>query len=180
MKNMKSAFTLTLLTSFLFACNSPILKHASAEDQKKISGVTATPGAENEPRLAAACPLSFPKAKLCANLEWLSPPSLDEEKPGRLRLRFWNSETGAASGPYVNPDSSLSGAKVAVKLWMPDMGHGSSPVKIGVSKDAQGNAITGVFDTQEVYFSMGGHWEVFIQLKQGNTVAEQSKIDVEL
>lgn len=166
-------FILSSLVGLSLACNSPLFKHANAEDQKKITGVNSGPEVSADPRLAATCPLSFPKAKLCASLEWLSPPSLDEEKPGRLRLRFWNSETGTASGPYVNPDSVLSGAKVAVKLWMPDMGHGSSPVKVGSSD-------TGIFDTQDVYFSMGGHWEVFIQLKQGPTVAEQTKVNVTL
>lgn len=168
MKSIKSAsLILTLLAGSLLACNLPILKHADADD------LTSNP-------LSGNCPLSFPKSKLCGSLEWLTPPSLDEEKPGSARLRFWNSETSTASGPYVNPDTAAPGTKVNVKLWMPDMGHGSAPVKIGTSKDAQGNAVTGVFDTQEVYFSMSGHWEIFIQLKQGASVTEQAKLDVTL
>lgn len=176
MKNTKAILLLITLTAFLLACESPILNHADANDLRKTSNFDPN----SDSRLTSTCPLSFAKSKLCASLEWLSPPSLDEEKPGRVRVRFWSAETGSPSGPYVNVDSQTSGLKVGVKVWMPDMGHGSAPVKVGASKDSQGGAITGVYESQEIYFSMGGHWEVFVQLKQGTAVVEQTKLDVNL
>ena len=53
-----------------------------------------------------------------------------------------------------------------VFLWMPSMGHGSSPVtvkKLG----------TGIYDISDVYFIMDGEWQIRIQLKNNGTMLEE-------
>ena len=51
-------------------------------------------------------------------------------------------------------------------LWMPSMGHGSSPVTIK-------KIATGVYDISDVYFIMDGDWQIRVQLKNGATVTEE-------
>jgi hypothetical protein len=49
-----------------------------------------------------ACPLYFPKAGLCAAVEWKKTPSADE--PLELQVRFWVAGAGTRdAGPYVTP-----------------------------------------------------------------------------
>ncbi len=48
-----------------------------------------------------------------------------------------------------------------VYLWMPSMGHGSSPVKV--------NRISaGIYEITDVYFIMEGDWEIRIKLDNGD------------
>lgn len=61
-----------------------------------------------------------------------------------------------------SPDVILPKQDVAVSLWMPSMGHGSSPVKISIDAN-------NVFRITEVYFIMPGDWQIVIQLKNKQT-----------
>lgn len=136
---------------------SPLFNHRQAAPAS--SAATGAISSAN-----AACPIVFPKAGLCASLEWMKKPT--EDQTGSLGLRFWNSTGASASGPYRAPAQ-----KVAVKLWMASMGHGSSPVSV------QPTTTPGVFEATGVYFSMPGDWEIWVQLKNGNEIVEQAKID---
>ncbi len=55
---------------------------------------------------------------------------------------------------------------VAVKLWMPSMGHGSSPVVIK-------QVAEGTYEVSDIYFIMLGEWEIRFQLKNNNDVIEE-------
>lgn len=48
-----------------------------------------------------------------------------------------------------------------VYLWMPSMGHGSSPVKVN-------RISTGIYEVTDVYFIMEGDWEIRIKLDNGD------------
>ena len=74
---------------------------------------------------------------------------------------------------YV-PTSTTPKIMVAVKLWMPSMGHGSSPVKLDHAKDAGHADVPGVFEVTHVYFVMPGDWEIHVQLKNGPKVIEDA------
>lgn len=52
---------------------------------------------------------------------------------------------------------------IAVVLWMPSMGHGSSPVKIQKTAD-------GIYLVSKVYFIMPGDWEIRLQIKDKETL----------
>ncbi len=60
---------------------------------------------------------------------------------------------------------------VSVELWMPDMGHGSVPTQIERVLDKDGNAEAGKFLVSNVYFVMGGLWDIQVTLtdKSGNS-----------
>ncbi len=178
MKNL-SLLVLSLSLSWLLAgcLNSPLLNHADADQVR-----TPAPAQKQQDKNgqgeesavpAATCAFVFTAPDLCASLEWKTQPT-DEQK-GAFVLRFWDSRSGTEHGPYVTP-----GYNVAVKLWMPDMGHGSSPVKVAQAVDASGAAIPGVFNASDVYFVMGGHWEIWVQLKQDKQVISQAKIGYDL
>jgi hypothetical protein len=154
MKNISSIFGGLLLTGTLFAnvaCGmSPLLNHASpnrAAESARISN-----DADGD------CAVYFAIQNLCAQLSWVQEPTRDLE--GSMHLVF-NREPNAAS--------------VGVKLWMPEMGHGSQKV---VVKHTQRNEVDvdGEFDATEVFFVMPGKWEVIVQLKDASgTVIDSAK-----
>ena len=113
------------------------------------------------------CDFEFKKQNLCASMAWTKEPS--SSRAGEFRLRFWDSSKGTESGPYLKPRGT-----VFVKLWMPAMGHGSRPVTVTETPNAPG-----VYNATNVYFIMGGPWEVWTQLKDGSTIVDQAKVEVE-
>ena len=62
---------------------------------------------------------------------------------------------------------------VEVALWMPSMGHGSSPVTVE-------RLDTGTYRASEVFFTMKGDWEIRIQLKEGDEVRDQAIVPITL
>lgn len=59
------------------------------------------------------------------------------------------------------------GSSVSVLLWMPGMGHGSSPVTVE-------HLGVGTYRASKVFFSMRGDWDIRIQLKDGATVLDEA------
>ena len=59
----------------------------------------------------------------------------------------------------------------AVVLWMPEMGHGSSPTSIS-------HLDTGTYRASDVFFVMPGHWQIKFQLKNGNTVEDELVVSI--
>jgi hypothetical protein len=154
---------LASLSLTLAACgDSPLLHHTTAA----VATPGAQPAAPNEHEPANDCPLEFPKASLCASVKWDSALSTEDENTGTLH--FWKKGGSGESGPYADP-----GATVSILLWMPAMGHGSSPVTV----TPQGE---GVYSVSKAYFIMPGDWEVRVQLKQGHQLLEQAVLPVTL
>lgn len=96
---------------------------------------------------AAPAPLTFENGAVNALVTWLQEPQAGT--PVSFKLEW----TDAAQHP-------LDPGAFKIKLWMPDMHHGSSPVKIDAATDAQGRTIVGSYVVSKVFFSMGGHWEI--------------------
>jgi hypothetical protein len=149
--NMKiSQFSLSFALLFLFGCGySPLMNHSNADD---------LPARAIE-SLDANCPLAFPKSGFCAALTWNVGPSEEESS---FTLKFWK----RVGGPQLLVDPPHS---VAVQLWMPDMGHGSSAVTVTKVAD-------GVFSATRVSFIMPGDWDIRIQLKDAAKVIEQTVV----
>ncbi len=159
------SFIAAILSLPGMACNSPILEHANA-------GQTA-PLTDSNKEKTEKCPLSFPKHGYCAELTWDS--ALNDQDPASFTLRFWKASVGTSAGPYVDP-----GYLVGAKLWMPSMGHGSSPVTVKTAKDSSGNTIPGIFNGSNVFFIMPGDWDLRIQLKHGSSVHEEATLAVRI
>ncbi|MBL7542435.1 MAG: FixH family protein [Bdellovibrionaceae bacterium] len=70
--------------------------------------------------------------------------------------------------------------QVDVELWMPDMGHGSAPTHVNRSIDSQGKALTGQYVVSNVYFVMGGLWEIRITLTDPNGQQETQSFTLQM
>ncbi|WP_413293575.1 FixH family protein [Bdellovibrio sp. HCB185ZH] len=106
------------------------------------------------------CALRMTQSQLCSSIQWTVGPQSPAES--EFILKFWNESTANENGPYIDPAGTLS-----VILWMPSMGHGSSPVKIDKIEP-------GVYRVRRVFFIMPGDWEIRIFLKDGATTVDQT------
>ncbi len=122
---------------------------------------------EAQQKKQAQCPIEFKKVGQCASIEWRVAPKIDAY--AEATLKFWSKKTGAPTGPFENPDCK----QLAVSLWMPSMGHGSSPIRLTLRE-------TGIIDATKIYFSMGGLWDLKILLKNGNQVIDQAVLPINL
>jgi hypothetical protein len=111
------------------------------------------------------CPLDYPNSNLCAKIEWIVGPNGDDGESSFF-VKFWDKHTGAPEGPYADPEHD-----VAVQLWMPTMGHGSSPVTMA-------EQAVGVYKATRVSFIMPGAWNIRVKLQDGNALVEQAILPV--
>lgn len=143
---MSSKLTLGIISlSLLIACANP--KEAPAP------AAASTPPAQ---QLTDSCALAFPQTGVCAQIVWEQPAT--DEQEGTFVIHWKSLED-------VSLHAELS-LPVSVVLWMPAMGHGSSPVRI--ERFAHGHD-----RVSEVNFIMPGEWEIKIQLKDGSNVIEE-------
>jgi hypothetical protein len=113
--------------------------------------------------------LVFANGAVHAHATWVKGPQTPAESQLQIEWRDGGTHTPA------EPPGTF-----AVKLWMPDMGHGSSPVQITQTTDSSGKAITGTYLVSMMYFTMGGKWDVNVTLKYADGREETQKIKVEL
>lgn len=145
---MRFVFAFVALMSLSqFACAQP--NYQDAQPLAKES----KPGTD-------ACPLYFKTEDLCANYAWIAKPT--EDDMGSFRLNFWKRADSQPADPTLT---------LKVILWMPDMGHGSSPVKL--TKQAVGQYLV-----ENVFFSMRGDWQIRFQLRNAQAVTEEQVADV--
>lgn len=122
---------------------------------------------EAEQQKKNQCPIEFKKVGQCASIEWRVAPKIDAY--AEATLKFWSKKNGNPTGPFENPDCK----QLAVSLWMPEHGHGSSPIRLTLRE-------TGIIDATQIYFSMGGLWDLKILLKNGNQVIDQAALPLNL
>jgi hypothetical protein len=104
-----------------------------------------------------------------AHLSWIQGPQVDQESV--LRLQFIDTET--------QQPTALSG-ELKVTIFMPMMGHGSSPTTVTAVKDTAGNSIPGAYQISKIYFTMIGEWEVRITLKNADGTSQTQTVKVNL
>lgn len=143
------------------ACGySPLFNHTSPVRNVETVAI------ESENSLA--CRMELKSQNLCADFIWVKEPNRDEE--GAMKLYFWKKDQ---PGIFSAPSASL----LTVQLWMPDMGHGSQKTKVALAKDANGAILPGVYDVTEVFFVMGGNWDIRVQLKDSaGSILDQAKV----
>lgn len=142
-----------LISAFLFlsACARP--DYIDPKDQQKTQANNGT------------CALELVHTNLCASVQWTIGPQSPNES--EFILKFWD-KSSSENGPYIDPTNTLS-----VVLWMPSMGHGSSPVTIEKIE-------TGVYRIRRIYFIMPGDWEVRVFLKNGTATVDQATVSLVL
>lgn len=103
-----------------------------------------------------ACDFLFKSEDLCMEVKWeVLPPARSN---GTLVLTFTDAKDPSR---LVTPKSTPQ-----VVLWMSSMGHGSKPTTLNYVD-------VGQFRSTDVFFVMGGPWDVKYQLKDGNKVVEE-------
>lgn len=101
--------------------------------------------------------LSFANGKIQALISWKVGPQVESESS--MVVEFKTNE--------VNPTD------LKVVLFMPDMGHGSSPTKVEKISDSS-------FKVSKIYFSMPGLWEVRLTIKNENGAKETKFFTVQI
>lgn len=104
-----------------------------------------------------ACPLKF-SSGLCLEWDWEKEPA--ESEFGSLIFKTYKLENS-----QVVPQD-LSGT-AALVLWMPSMGHGSSPTTVTRIE-------AGTYRASRVYFVMPGAWDLHFQNKDGAKVIDEA------
>lgn len=96
----------------------------------------------------SACIAQFQQSRGCVDLKWERLST--ENSVGS----FIFTTTDATTGLLTDLSSGLG---IKVTLWMPSMGHGSTPVIVEM-------IAPGVFRAKEVFFLMKGDWEIRFQI----------------
>lgn len=110
----------------------------------------------NSPQ-SQSCSLPLTKLNLCLQMSWESRPN--QESMGSFIVDVSDLEGHASTLP---PQASLG-----VVLWMPSMGHGSSPVRVDPLSESR-------YRASRVFFIMPGEWEIHFQVhnSQGDLIDE--------
>lgn len=121
---------------------------------------------ETRAAAAEAGRVSFRSGALLAHLFWLQGPASQGESVLRVE---W---TDAHQHP-VEP-----GRPFDVSIWMPEMGHGSSPTQLRRVLDPHGDVLVGSYDVAAMYFVMTGTWEVRFSLADGTTETQSWRVEI--
>lgn len=128
---------LLLLTLTLLSCGkSPLLNKVKNASSEVTGGILLS---EN-----------FPNEKLGFSMNWTVPPGLEELSSFDLKL-----------ARPLNQNQTLN-----IYIWMPDMGHGSSPVDIKQLNSTD-------YVVSEIAFIMPGLWVLHVEILENNQVVDQ-------
>ena len=106
--------------------------------------------------ISTRCEYVFKDEQLCLETNWETLPS--ESEYGSMLLTFTDQDDPTR---IISPKHDPH-----IVLWMPSMGHGSSPVTMTLIQD-------GVYRASEIFFIMPGLWEIRFQLKDGSRIVEE-------
>lgn len=112
--------------------------------------------------------LVFAGGAIHVHATWTAGPQTPEESVLKLEWRNANSHQPMDPGAFE------------VSLWMPSMGHGSAPTRISRTRDAEGNTLVGVYEVSNIYFTMGGDWEVRVTLTHADGSKETQAMELTL
>lgn len=170
--NFKStAFFFVLMSLLIANCARPKYKNSIESNPPTALGeVPSTPenSISNDTDLTtpgnpqATCELKFPISELCIEWSWTQKPSSNDEY-GTIQLRTFNLSN---NGDRVYTDSQSAPKFI---LWMPSMGHGSSPTVV-TRQDI------GKYLIEKVLFIMDGAWEFRIRVKLDDGQIDEVKV----
>lgn len=143
------------MKAFLLALGVSAVSMSCAEPKYAMASDAST---KNSGEHEFGCDAKFRNGD-CAALSWEKFPT--EENFGSFVFKVYRVNPGDGSPKFED----LPGAFVV--LWMPAMGHGSSPVSVE-------KIDTGTYRASNVFFSMHGEWEIRLQAKEGNSVLDQA------
>lgn len=144
MKLRENKLNLLLLIIVIITFQSCAKPHYVDNLDTKIDGISGE------------CGQLFSSENICLKTEWIQKPT--ESTYGEMILSYVDASDETR---YIDPLHSPF-----IVLWMPSMGHGSSPVKIE-------RVDVGRYRASEIFFIMPGPWDIRYQLKSGTNVVEE-------
>lgn len=149
------------MNSLTLALSCLLILAACARPEYASEKPTIPEGAQK----AEAARVTLSALGLFVSLVWKQAQQ-DDESYGAFWLKFWRPNLADQS-----PVPQEVSADVGVKLWMPSMGHGSSPVLVR-------RVDIGTYLVEDVYFSMTGDWDIQIQLNTETGLIDEVAIPV--
>ncbi len=113
--------------------------------------------------IQSGCELFLQTENVCLRTRWVIAPTEDQE--GEMIVEIVDFQDDERK---IDPIQTFF-----VKLWMPSMSHGSSPVKLT-------RLDVGVYRASEIFFIMGGEWEIRFQLRNGKQVLDEAKQNIKI
>jgi hypothetical protein len=143
-----------LFLSFFIGCAEPKYVISNEEGPNK-------PGLQES---KSNCQISFSNSGLCLTWYWETKPT--STKPGSLIFKTYRLNLLDQTPIEVDLESTPQ-----VVLWMPSMGHGSTPTQTA-------RVDRGTYRATNVFFIMPGDWEIRFQVKNGATVIDETTISL--
>ncbi len=139
---------------FLVGCAQP----------KYISEADSTTTGQQAAGAKANCDIQFSSSKYCLSWFWETKPTASAE--GSLIFKIYR--LNAFDQTAIQLDSQ---ALPQLVLWMPSMGHGSTPSVVQ-------RLDVGTYRATEVFFIMPGEWDLKFQLKTGSEVTDEALVQI--
>lgn len=113
--------------------------------------------------------LTFPEQNLAIRFQFLATPQAGKDSQAVLETLDLN------SGELTSTQH-----RILVRLWMPSMNHGSAPTQINRWVDQSGAVLNTTYLVKNVFFTMGGSWEVQVLLnpKTASEVMQSFRLDI--
>lgn len=151
---MKIVSALTLL--FVVGCAQP----KYVEENKNTNGNNSAHEA------GADCSTQFAGSQLCVSWYWERKPTSSEV--GTFIFKTYRLNAFDKTAIEINTISTPE-----VQLWMPSMGHGSTPTQVT-------QLDVGTYRAENVFFIMPGEWDIRFQIKNGDTVNDEAIVHITL
>lgn len=162
-RSMRDLIFVSSLVLGLAGCAQP--KYETVAEQPGAANPGAGDAAGNgggaPSKETADCAIRLNPSGACLSWKWEAEPT--RAKAGSLIFKVFHSN--AYDATPVEQDL----AHPAVVLWMPSMGHGSSPTQVD-------RLDTGTYRASNVYFVMPGQWEIRFQDKDGADVRDEAVV----
>ena len=114
--------------------------------------------------ISSTCQQIFTQSRICLEWEWIKTPTASE--PGILEFKTFNLETANTVHQFVDLENLPK-----VTLWMPSMGHGSTPTKTT-------RIIQGHYRCEKVFFIMPGAWQIQFQFTNSQGQKDETIVNL--
>jgi hypothetical protein len=112
---------------------------------------------------AGECTTKFAHSNFCVGMSWEKIPASTSDY-GSFIFKIYRQNLADSSPVVLDP-----AGEVSVQLWMPSMGHGSSPITVD-------RLDLGTFRAGKVLFIMPGQWDIRFQIKGSSGDVDQAVI----
>ncbi|MBC7457388.1 MAG: hypothetical protein H7235_03860 [Bdellovibrionaceae bacterium] len=146
--------TISLIFLFFASCAQP--KYVNENNNNQDNNSADQTGAD--------CSTRFAQSQVCVSWYWEKKPTSSDI--GSLIFKTFRLNTFDHTAIELNTVSVPQ-----VQLWMPGMGHGSTPTHVT-------QLDVGTYRAENVFFIMPGEWDMRFQIKDGDTVSDEALMHI--